>query len=76
MTKIYKSNHIIHSNQNILFSPGTLVSSTNKTDRPDITVVEILLKVVLNTLALTHLVDSNFICYQYNGILPDSEEKT
>jgi hypothetical protein len=43
---------------------------------PDITVVEILLKVVLNTLALTHLVDSNFICYQYNGILPDSEEKT
>jgi hypothetical protein len=30
------------------FSPGTLVSSTNKTDRHDIT--EILLKVVLNTI--------------------------
>ena len=29
------------------FSPGTLVSSTNKTDRHDIT--EMLLKVVLNT---------------------------
>ena len=33
------------------FSPGTSVSSTNKTDRHDIT--EILLKVVLNTIALT-----------------------
>ena len=30
------------------FSPGTPVSSTNKTDRHDIT--EILLKVVLNTI--------------------------
>jgi hypothetical protein len=30
------------------FSPGTLVSSTNKTDRHDIT--EILLKVALNTI--------------------------
>ena len=33
------------------FSPGTLVSSTNKTDRHDIT--EILLKVALNTIILT-----------------------
>jgi hypothetical protein len=32
------------------FSPGTLVSSTNKTDRQDIT--EILLKVALNTKTL------------------------
>ena len=32
------------------FSPGTLVSSTNKTDRHDIT--EILLKVVLSTITL------------------------
>ena len=32
-------------------SPGTLVSSTNKTDRHDIT--EILLKVALNTITLT-----------------------
>jgi hypothetical protein len=31
------------------FSPGTLVSSTNKTDRHDIT--EILLKVALNTIS-------------------------
>jgi hypothetical protein len=34
------------------FSPGTTVSSTNKTDCHDIT--EILLKVVLNTITLTH----------------------
>ena len=33
------------------FSPGTLVSSTNKTDRHDIT--EILLKVAINTITLT-----------------------
>jgi hypothetical protein len=33
------------------FSPGTTVSSTNKTDRHDIT--EILLKVALNTITLT-----------------------
>ena len=33
------------------FSPGTPVSSTNKTDRHDMT--EILLKVALNTIALT-----------------------
>jgi hypothetical protein len=33
------------------FSPGTLVSSTNKTDCHDIT--EILLKVVINTINLT-----------------------
>ena len=33
------------------FSPGTLVSSTNKTDCHDIT--EILLKVALNTITLT-----------------------
>jgi hypothetical protein len=35
------------------FSPGTPVSSTNKTDRHDIT--EILLKVALNTKTLTPL---------------------
>ena len=35
------------------FSPGTLVSSTNKTDCHDIT--EILLKVALNTITLTLL---------------------
>jgi hypothetical protein len=34
------------------FSPGTPVSSTNKTDRHDIT--EILLKVVLNTIKQTN----------------------
>jgi hypothetical protein len=37
---------------NAWFSPGTLVSSTNKTDRHDIT--EILLKVALNTITLAH----------------------
>jgi hypothetical protein len=34
-----------------LFSPGTPVSSTNRTDRHDI--AEILLKVALNTITLT-----------------------
>ena len=34
------------------FSPGTPLSSTNKTDRHDVT--EILLKVAINTLTLTH----------------------
>ena len=34
------------------FSPGTLISSTNKTDRHDIT--EILLKVALNTISHNH----------------------
>jgi hypothetical protein len=36
-----------------VFSPGTLVSTSNKTDRHDI--AEILLKVVLNTLTLYKL---------------------
>ena len=34
------------------FSPDTLVSSTNKTDRHEVT--EIFLKVVLNIIAITH----------------------
>jgi hypothetical protein len=37
--------------KNRWFSPGTPVSSTNKTDRHDIT--EILLKVALNTISQT-----------------------
>ena len=36
---------------NISFSPGPLVSSTNRTDRQDIT--EVLLKVLLNNTTLT-----------------------
>jgi hypothetical protein len=36
------------------FSPGTPVSSTNETDRHDIT--EILLNVALNTITLTQLI--------------------
>ena len=57
-----------------LFSPGTPVSSTNKTGLHDIT--EILLKVALNTITLethmskygiAHLVKK--ICYiEYSGI--------
>ena len=35
------------------FSPGTPVSSTNKTDHHDILVTEILLKMALNTITLT-----------------------
>ena len=42
------------------FSLGTLVSSTNKTDRHDI--AEILLKVVLNTITLTPF--SSSVCWQ------------
>jgi hypothetical protein len=38
------------------FSPGTPVSSTNKTDRHDIT--EILLKLALNTIKQTNKHDS------------------
>jgi hypothetical protein len=41
-----------------LFSPGTPVSSTNKTDRDNIT--EILLKVALSTM-ITHTLFGNFI---------------
>jgi len=49
------------------FSPGTLVSSINKTDRHDIT--EILLKVVLNTITLTPEYINNSFMQQviYNG---------
>jgi hypothetical protein len=43
------------------FSPGTPVSSTNKTDRQDIT--EILLKVPLNIITLTHNVTVNVIVF-------------
>jgi hypothetical protein len=41
------------------FSPGTPVSSTNKTDRHDIS--EILLKVALNTMVYSHLVYSHLV---------------
>ena len=40
------------------FSPGTPVSGTNEIDHRDIT--EILLKVALNTITLTHMV-KNFV---------------
>ena len=47
------------------FCPGTLVSSTNKTDRHDIT--EILLKVPLSTINQTNkTVFSLFKCYCFN----------
>jgi hypothetical protein len=41
-----------------MFSPGTPVSSTNKTDRHDI--YEILSKVVLNTITLTPTLETLF----------------
>jgi hypothetical protein len=40
----------------VWFSPGTPVSSTNKSDRHDIT--EILLKVVLNTITKNLIINS------------------
>ena len=39
------------SSRSVVFSPGTPVSATNKTDRHDIT--EILLKVALNPITIT-----------------------
>jgi hypothetical protein len=45
------------------FSPGTPVSSTNKTDRYDI--AEILLKVKLNTLTLTQLNVTTPLSYHF-----------
>ena len=47
------------------FSPGTPVSSTNKTDRYDIT--ETLLKVALNTTPLTQYVILRIITCQVNN---------
>jgi hypothetical protein len=47
----YKSNY--HTIMTTMFSPGTPVSSTNKTDRNEIT--EILLKVALNTITKNKL---------------------
>jgi hypothetical protein len=41
------------------FSPGTLVSSTNKSDRHDIT--EILLKVALNTIIITIMIRTSLV---------------
>ena len=64
-----------------MFSPGTLVSSTNKTDRYDIT--EILLKVVLNI--INHLkkpricgtIESDYTCIVNNlKMARDYEIKT
>ena len=49
------------------FSPGTPVSSTNKTDRHNI--AEILLKVVLNTITLTLNCLGNInLCFQYENL--------
>jgi hypothetical protein len=46
------------------FSPGTPVSSTNKTDRHDIT--EILLEVELNTINQTNILELRFISIRHN----------
>jgi hypothetical protein len=59
------------------FSPRTLITSTNKTDRHDIT--EILFKVALNTIRLTNHPHYNkknifpFICPILTGILISSQ---
>ena len=47
------------------FSPGTAVSSINKTDRHDIT--EILLKKLLNTITLTLILDQNLERNEFEG---------
>jgi len=57
------------------FSPGTPVSSTNKTDRHDIT--EILLKVVLNTITPHMLVSPKvFISVGLNNENKRHKKKT
>jgi hypothetical protein len=68
------------------FSPHTPVSSTNKTDRQDIHVTEILLKVALDTIALTlwglfqkYVLHTNirYLCLYYDIIilpLPEGRE--
>ena len=67
------------------FSPGTTVSSTNKTDCPDI--AEILLKVALNTITLTLISFYKYFYFtllimwktkQYHtvGTIPKSNRKT
>jgi hypothetical protein len=54
------------------FSPGTPVSSINKTDRHDIT--EILLKVALTTITLTHIALKE--CWVLKSPLSDSADLT
>jgi len=53
------------------FSPGTPVSSINKTDRHDIN--EILLKVALNTINQTkpHIMAFNLMIHKFASILPN-----
>ena len=46
------------------FSPGTPVSSTNNTDRNDIHVVKILLKLALNTLSQTSNIYTDTCMYR------------
>ena len=54
----------------LLFSPGTPVSSTNKTDRHDIT--DILLKVALNTIILIRILieeQATSMCFLINSLI-------
>jgi hypothetical protein len=53
--------HSVLKRQVVGFSPGPLVSSTNKTDRHDIT--DILLKMALNTIKQTNL-NAIFVFHQ------------
>jgi len=58
------------------FSPGTPVSSTNKTDRHDIT--EILLKVALNIITpynIMQLVLQNIMYYKYMYIFHSKDQQ-
>jgi hypothetical protein len=65
-----------------MFSPGTPVSSTNKTDRHDIT--EVLLKVELNSITLTLYMLLNFswlfivkqICKNYLVVIGNNTYNT
>ena len=60
--EMYSMQHyVIKFVSDLWFSPGTPVSSTNKTDRHNIT--EILLKVALNTITLTLYLRTCFKIY-------------
>ena len=50
--EVYSIQHYVIKFVSDLFTPGTPVSSINKTDRRDIT--EILLRVALNTINITY----------------------
>ena len=65
----YVTQFVSDSVEGRFISPGTPVSSTNKTDRHDI--AEIMLKVTLNTITVTSDHMYKYIFYDLDGVLND-----